>query len=156
MCQEGGGGTERWGSRRKGKAKTKTEQVGGVMVVSWQFTSCTYQDRVIFLLSPLKPSEEKFKESLTKDAKVTGDEETLMNRRKKKKAKLAEYRVSKTFLFSREAKVMLVGLVWSQTYRPSRRKSQCANCAALWRREATHRMPHSLLSFSLFGFFFLT
>lgn len=32
-------------------------------------TSCTYQDRVIFLLSPLKPSEEKFKESLTKDAK---------------------------------------------------------------------------------------
>lgn len=32
-------------------------------------TSCTYQDRLVFLLSPLKPSEEKFKEELTKDAK---------------------------------------------------------------------------------------
>lgn len=44
---------------------------------------------------------------------MTGDEETLMNRRKTKKAKLAEYRMSKTFFFffSKEAKVMLVYIV---------------------------------------------
>lgn len=41
--------------------------------------------QVIFLLSPLKPIEEKFKESLTKGAKVTGDEETLMNRKEQNK-----------------------------------------------------------------------
>lgn len=47
----------------KGKQKPKLRGlVGGMMVVSRQFTSCTYQDSVIFLLSPLKPSEEKFKE----------------------------------------------------------------------------------------------
>lgn len=46
--------------------------------------------------------------------KVIGDEETLMNRRKTKKQKLAEYRMSKMFFFwlsKEEAEVMLVYIV---------------------------------------------
>lgn len=35
---------------------------------------------------------------------MTGDEETLMNRRKTKKAKLAEYRMSKTFFVLQRSK----------------------------------------------------
>lgn len=94
--------------KQKGNHKTKTKRgrgrrgeggwVGGGDGSKPTIHKLYLPGQVIFLLSPLKPIEEKFKESLTKGAKVTGDEETLMNRRelnkmkKLKKGKLAEYR----------------------------------------------------------------
>lgn len=76
---------------RKHKTKTKRGGVGG----RWgggdgskpTIHKLYLPGQVIFLLSALKPIEEKFKESLTKGAKVTGDEETLMNRRELNKIK---------------------------------------------------------------------
>ena len=64
------------------------------MVVSLQF-KLYLPGQGYFLQSPLKPSEEKFKEQLTKDAKVTGDEETFNEQ--EKKAKQAESKMSKAF-----------------------------------------------------------
>lgn len=52
------------------RIKSKDTAAMWSMVVSWEVTSCTYRDRVIFLQSPLKPSKERCKESLTRDAEV--------------------------------------------------------------------------------------
>lgn len=62
LVRKGGGGHgSKTDEERPKTQKIKKMAKGGmVMVVSRQLTSCTYRDRVIFLLSPLKPSEEKF------------------------------------------------------------------------------------------------
>lgn len=91
MCQsrgQGGAGVKGHdraaGAERKRKTtKTKTKKGAEGWSDGSKPTShkLYLPGQVIFLLSPLKPIEEKFKESLTKGAKVTGDEETLMNRK---------------------------------------------------------------------------
>lgn len=80
------GGGSRCG-KKEGNHKTKTKEGTGGWSDGSKLTihKLYLPGQVIFLLSPLKPIEEKFKESLTKGAKVTGDEETSMNRREQNK-----------------------------------------------------------------------